>query len=97
MQIDGAAIAGSTTAGGDGTWSFGPIARLDPGAHTVQAFATDAAGNRSAGSDIVTFIVATGASTPARLRQRARSLLRFTSDPRTGQIVRRRDHRYHAY
>ena len=89
ILIDGNPVTGTATVGNGGNWSFGPLARLNPGPHTVQAFATDAAGNQSQGSNIVAFIVAEGASTPARLRFRARAL-HFATNPRTGQLVRRR-------
>lgn len=62
--IDGAPV-GTVTASGVGAWSFTPPAPLAAGPHTVQATATDAAGNASAASAVVNFSVAGVAAAPA--------------------------------
>jgi uncharacterized repeat protein (TIGR02059 family) len=52
---EGATVLGSTTVAGDGTWSV-TSSTLAPGAHTLSATATDAAGNTSAASTQVVTI-----------------------------------------
>ncbi|MBO3274740.1 Ig-like domain-containing protein [Pseudomonas schmalbachii] len=61
MQIniyDGATLLGSTVVDGDGKWSFEPAADLEPGEHSFQFSAVDAAGNESARSDPWNFVLA---------------------------------------
>ncbi|WP_199063961.1 Ig-like domain-containing protein, partial [Serratia sp. ASV30] len=45
--LDGSNVLGSTTAKGDGTWSFTPTTDLGQGAHSLSATAVDPAGNSS--------------------------------------------------
>ncbi|MFC0197083.1 Ig-like domain-containing protein [Microbacterium arthrosphaerae] len=54
--IDGT-LAGSTTANGQGAWTFTPTSPLGAGAHTITASATDAAGNVGPASAPVTVTV----------------------------------------
>jgi hypothetical protein len=58
VRVDGV-VVGSTTADGTGAWTFTPVAALAAGSHTVNATATDAAGNLSASSSTNTFTVDT--------------------------------------
>jgi large repetitive protein len=56
IYVDGALI-GTTTADGSGNWSYTPSSDLTYGAHTVNATATDAAGNTSPSSSTNAFNV----------------------------------------
>ncbi|WP_415381688.1 Ig-like domain-containing protein [Halosimplex sp. TS25] len=56
-DLDG--TLGTTTADGDGDWSFTPGTALSEGAHTVTARATDAAGNTGSFSPGLTVVVDT--------------------------------------
>ena len=58
--VDGASV-GTTTAAGDGSWSFTPTTPLTNGAHSAYAIATDAAGHVSPQSNTNTFTVDTNA------------------------------------
>ncbi|WP_233169689.1 Ig-like domain-containing protein, partial [Serratia sp. ASV30] len=49
--LDGSNVLGSTTAKGDGTWSFTPAGDLGQGAHSLSATAVDPAGNPSSSSN----------------------------------------------
>ncbi|WP_420042313.1 IPTL-CTERM sorting domain-containing protein [Acidovorax delafieldii] len=64
VSIDGVPV-GTVTASGVGAWSFTPPAPLAAGPHTVEATATDAAGNASAASAVVNFSIAGVAAAPA--------------------------------
>jgi uncharacterized delta-60 repeat protein len=67
IYLDGT-DSGITTASGTGAWSFEPAAPLVSGTHTVEATATDLAGNTSAFSSTNTFIISsTTAGTPGTL------------------------------
>jgi len=61
--IDGTEV-GETTVGDDGTWAFTPTEPLEDGEHTVEATATDPAGNTSEPSAPVDFTVDATASEP---------------------------------
>ncbi|RJT31944.1 hypothetical protein D6C13_24825 [Rahnella woolbedingensis] len=61
---EGSTLLGSTTAHGDGTWSFTPSARSE-GKHTFFATATDAAGNTSTHSSDFVVDVETAPVLPA--------------------------------
>lgn len=54
VSVDGSAV-GATTASGAGSWSLSQPVPLAAGGHTVRATATDAAGNASPQSTIVSF------------------------------------------
>jgi hypothetical protein len=56
--VDGM-VVGTAVANGSGNWSFTPSTTLSQGAHTVTAWATDAAGNISAASNPHSFRVDT--------------------------------------
>ncbi|MDZ7277432.1 Ig-like domain-containing protein [Pantoea eucrina] len=56
--FDGSTLLGSITAGGDGAWSFTPVA-LSNGPHALSVTVRDAAGNVSAASATVTITVDT--------------------------------------
>ncbi|WP_236340004.1 S-layer homology domain-containing protein [Paenibacillus plantiphilus] len=64
IVLDGSA-AGMATTGASGDWTWVPSSALSEGAHTVQARATDAAGNSSAASAARAFTVDTIAPTAA--------------------------------
>jgi uncharacterized delta-60 repeat protein len=56
ISVDGI-VVGTTTATGFGRWTFKPTSPLGQGAHTVEAIATDAAGNNSVPSAPRSFTV----------------------------------------
>ena len=56
IYIDGTA-AGTTTADGDGNWTFIPSTPFSEGEHVIKVTAADGAGNTSANSDEFTFVV----------------------------------------
>ncbi len=56
--VDGTPV-GTATADGDGNWTFTPVVPLAEGPHSVNATATDAAGNTSPNSNTNDFIVDT--------------------------------------
>jgi hypothetical protein len=58
VLVDGV-VVGTVTASVSGAWSLTPVLSLVDGAHEIQARATDAAGNTSAGSDPHVFTVDT--------------------------------------
>ncbi|GAA4360218.1 hypothetical protein GCM10023087_35790 [Microbacterium rhizosphaerae] len=60
--IDGSA-AGTTTADGEGDWTFTPTTPLSDGTHTISATATDAAGHVGPAASPVTVTIA-GVATP---------------------------------
>jgi LPXTG-motif cell wall-anchored protein len=57
VTVDGA-VVGTATVTPLGTWTLAPASPLAPGAHTVSATQTDAAGNTSPAAAAVTFTVA---------------------------------------
>ncbi|MBA3527737.1 MAG: adhesin, partial [Propionibacteriaceae bacterium] len=61
--VDGVSI-GTTTADGDGNFSFTPTTPISEGAHTAYVVATDAAGNESRQSNTNGFTVDTTAPAP---------------------------------
>ena len=58
VYVDGSAI-GSTTSGSTGSWALGQPTALAEGSHSVEAAATDSAGNVSPRSNRNTFTVDT--------------------------------------
>jgi hypothetical protein len=61
--IDGSA-AGTTTADGEGDWTFTPTTPLSDGSHTISATATDTAGHVGPAASPVTVTIAGGATPP---------------------------------
>ncbi|MFN7135016.1 MAG: Ig-like domain-containing protein, partial [Myxococcales bacterium] len=63
VYVDGQKV-GSTTADGNGNWTFAPSSDLGEGTHVVHARQTDAAGNTSSASPDVTFRIDTTPPAP---------------------------------
>lgn len=57
VYVDGVAVGTTTADGTTGAWTLTPTVALSEGQHTVEATATDAAGNTSVASDGNTFTV----------------------------------------
>jgi len=90
VAVDGREL-GTATATAFGLWSLTPASPLSPGAHTVVALATDAAGNTSEPSAIRGFTVDTSTppapvlTAPAALVNTATPVISGTSEP--GSLV----------
>ncbi|UUC48123.1 Ig-like domain-containing protein [Pseudomonas citronellolis] len=56
---DGDEVLGTATVDGDGNWSFTPAQPLTDGEHAISVSASDAAGNVSEPSDVLTIVVDT--------------------------------------
>ena len=59
--FDGATLLGTATVNGSGAWTFTPSPDLADGSHSLTATETDLAGNTSASSGAISFIIDAGA------------------------------------